>query len=352
MTSVPVYMSCTATYEPILARALASWRRLPDITAEFHIDKFVMEAPDADKLFKTTVWYACLLHKCEFFLSALESIADSSVVSVFSDADIAVFPALAAHWATLTDDMHARDLDCLFMREGAGTQVNGGLLVARSTPRMRAFWGQVVDLFRADRTVEMGEQTLINRLLPGGGLRWDYLDADKVVWAGVIPDKREDLCFHHAVCADGITAKGEQMDWVSQCVLGVQPSAPPTGFGGEPRPRPHRAVQVQGGHLLPRSLVGSGRLPCVRVRSGTYPVARGASRGHPHHMQQHRQGGVRVHAAHPRLLRCAARGGRLLSVRCAGRGAPRLTGPTSRRPSLLCGMLQRGSGLLAGHALV
>ena len=229
MTLVPVYFSCTTSYEPILARALASWRRLSGLTADFRIDTFVLDAPNVNKLFKTDIWYACLLHKCEYFRTALGQISDPAVVSVFSDADIAVFPALARHWADIVDDMLARDLDCLFMREGAGTQVNGGLLVARATPRMQAFWSEVVEEFRRDKTVELGEQTLINRILPESELRWDYLDADKVVWAAVLPPsgRMHDLCFHHAVCADGIGAKGEQMDRIADAVMVVQRSLNP-----------------------------------------------------------------------------------------------------------------------------
>ena len=227
MSSVSVYMSCTPSYEPVLTRSLASWRRLaPGLQAHFEIDNFDgIDTQEGERLFKTRVWYACLLRKCEYFLKALGSIDDPSRVSVFSDADIQVMPALGSSWDGIVADMHARDLDCVFMREATGSEVNGGLLVARATGRMRAFWGAVVAAFRQDATVELGEQTLINRLLPQTDLRWDYLGSERVVWAAMLPPREEDmlqLCFHHAVCADGVQAKGRQMDKVAGRVLPVQ----------------------------------------------------------------------------------------------------------------------------------
>ena len=235
MNDVRVHISCTTSYEAVLARALASWRRLaPTLSADIRLDTFVLEPPSGEKLFKTSVWYACLLRKCEYFMCALDAATDPGSVAVFSDADIQVFPALAHQWDTLVSDMHDRDLDCLFMREGDGHEVNGGLLVCRATSRMQAFWRQVVLSFRDDKTVALGEQTLMNRLLPTSDLRWDYLPASTVVWAAMLPavdaDMRE-LCFHHAVCADGITAKGEQMDRVAARVLPLQRICEATACG-------------------------------------------------------------------------------------------------------------------------
>ena len=211
----------------MLARALTSWTQLPGIKADIRLDRFDLEPPRGGRLFKSAVWYRCLLRKCEYFLDALNTIRDPGVVSVFCDADVQVFPALRQVWGGLVEDMHARDLDCLFMREGASTEVNGGLLVARATARTRAFWAEVVRQFQNDRAVDLGEQTLINRLIAHGGceLRWDYLDADTVVWAARMPEREEDmqkLCFHHAVCADGVAAKGAQMDKVAARVGAVQ----------------------------------------------------------------------------------------------------------------------------------
>ena len=220
-------MSCTTSYTPVLDRALASWRRLADtLPAELLIDRYD-SAPSTDKLFKTSFWYACLLRKCKYFLARMQLYADAEEdeVMIFSDADIQVFPALGEAWPELVQDMLDRDLDCLFMRENSSAEVNGGLLVARVTNRMLAFWEQVVAAFVEDPTVELGEQTLINRLLYSSGLHWDFLGSQHVVWATLLPctlSGLQSLGFHHAVCADGIEAKGVQMDRVATRVLEAQ----------------------------------------------------------------------------------------------------------------------------------
>ena len=110
------------------------------------------------------------------------------------------------------------------MREGNSSQVNGGLLIARATPRMLRFWERIVAEFIENPTVELGEQTLMNSLLqhPSCDLRWDFLAREMVAWATLLPAEdrdTHDICFHHAVCADGVEAKGAQMDCVAARIL-------------------------------------------------------------------------------------------------------------------------------------
>ena len=192
---VPLYVTCTLVEAPMLNRALASWQQLAgSLCPDVHLEQ---AGPPAGK--------TCRLRKCGFWLTALQACSVSEVV-LFADADVQVFSALGRCWEPLAASLVARDLDCMFMREGESSDVSGGLLIARATPRMVQFWEEIVCAFQAHPTVELGEQTLVNAMLrrPDCELRWEFLGRDVAVWGALVPVEGasvQGVCFHHAAHA-------------------------------------------------------------------------------------------------------------------------------------------------------
>lgn len=157
--------------------------------------------------FRSDKWFYCIKIKYEFILEYLNKIKNNEII-LWSDADIQFFNKNEKLFnITLSFFKKNPNLELLITKEGETNQVNTGFFLIRNSEKIKDFINKII--IACNRKMEFADQTYVNSVIDK--YIYDYVPDNITAWGDIIFNK-EQVLFHHAVCAGTINKKIKQQD--------------------------------------------------------------------------------------------------------------------------------------------
>jgi SAM-dependent methyltransferase len=168
--------------------------------------------------FQTNLWYYAVTNKIKHLITVLENykLTESKKYFIFSDCDIVFINKNREKWTQLQEFVDKNDNDIFFMREHTSELVNTGFFIIKNNKNIKyiiTFFKNVLFnlLNREKRTMELGDQTIINEMLHN--INYDFIPNEYIVYGRTIFNINQSLV-HHAVYCKTIDEKLEQINFI------------------------------------------------------------------------------------------------------------------------------------------
>ena len=135
---------------------------------------------------------------------------------IFSDCDILFIEKNKEKWSELQLFIDENQNDIFFMREHTSELVNTGFFIIKNNKNIKyiiTFFKNVLFnlLNREKRTMELGDQTIINEMLHN--INYDFIPNDYIIYATTIYNNSKSL-IHHAVYCKSVDEKITQINFI------------------------------------------------------------------------------------------------------------------------------------------
>lgn len=168
--------------------------------------------------FQSKLWYYAVTNKINHLISVLENykMNNSKKYFIFSDCDILFIEKNKEKWSELQLFIDENQNDIFFMREHTSELVNTGFFIIKNNKNIKyiiTFFKTVLFnlLNREKRTMELGDQTIINEMLHN--INYDFIPNDYIIYATTIYNNSKSL-IHHAVYCKSVDEKITQINFI------------------------------------------------------------------------------------------------------------------------------------------
>lgn len=167
--------------------------------------------------FQTDLWYYSVTNKIQHLITVLENFknVETHKYFIFSDCDVTFIEKNKAVWGELKKFIDY-DINDIFFMSDINKTVNSGFYIIKNNLNIRyiiSFFKNVLTalLNRDKKTMELGDQTIINEMLIH--INYQHIPIDFVVYGTQIYNHEKSL-FHHAVLCKSIDEKVNQINYI------------------------------------------------------------------------------------------------------------------------------------------
>jgi hypothetical protein len=210
--STPNYEKLTYIYNESLKKIGVKDENIKHKTDSYDSSIFINDG------FQSKLWYYAVTNKINHLISVLENykMNNSKKYFIFSDCDILFIEKNKEKWTELQLFIDENQNDIFFMREHTSELVNTGFFIIKNNKNIKyiiTFFKNVLFnlLNREKRTMELGDQTIINEMLHN--INYDFIPNDYIIYATTIYNNSKSL-IHHAVYCKSVDEKITQINFI------------------------------------------------------------------------------------------------------------------------------------------
>jgi hypothetical protein len=167
--------------------------------------------------FQSDLWYYAVTNKIQHLITVLDNFKNVEKYKyfIFSDCDVTFIEKNKAVWGELKKFIDY-DINDIFFMSDINKTVNSGFYIIKNNLNIRyiiSFFKNVLTalLNRDKKTMELGDQTIINEMLIH--INYQHIPIDFVVYGTQIYNHEKSL-FHHAVLCKSIDEKVNQINYI------------------------------------------------------------------------------------------------------------------------------------------
>lgn len=167
--------------------------------------------------FQSNLWYYAITNKIQHLITVLENYknVDPHKYFIFSDCDVTFIDKNKEMWGELKKFIDY-DLNDIFFMSDLNSTVNSGFYIIKNNMNIRYIIGFFKNVLftllnRNKKTMELGDQTIINELLYS--VNYQHIPVDFVVFGTQICNHQKSL-IHHAVFCKTIDEKVDQINYI------------------------------------------------------------------------------------------------------------------------------------------